>query len=172
VSEARECSVLELHPLDAPSAKILRLVEALHDAEALGLFLENVFCLSETALALGMPEKAVLGLVERGGLRALRVGGNRRWLFPVRRITDLVLAADQERDRQGLRAAERFFKDLGYREGLAVMHGHKMRWALPAKQSPSITFPPVKPHAVAPERDCVHIPSIEHNHAKPETSAI
>jgi hypothetical protein len=113
VPEDGERDVLELHHA-APPARILRLAEALHDHEALRFFLGSVFCLTEAALALGMSEQAVLGLVERGELRGIRVGGERGWLFSCRRVIELMKRA-QAADMQGagLRMAEEWFKRNG-----------------------------------------------------------
>jgi hypothetical protein len=112
-----ECCSPELHPLEAPSVRIRNLIEALRDPEALVLFLRGVFCLTEAALALGMSEQAVLGLVERGELRGLRVGGDRKWVFACRRVIELMKraqAADKQEVGIGVRAAEAWFRAHGY----------------------------------------------------------
>jgi hypothetical protein len=103
------CSKLELHPLEPASARIRNLVEALHDVQALRFFLANTLSLTEAALALRMREEAVLDLMARGEIRGLYVGGERKWLFSAKRVTDLALAA------AGLRAADQWFKDNAYR---------------------------------------------------------
>jgi hypothetical protein len=111
---AGECCRLELHPLEAPSVRIRNLIEELHDSEALGFFLRGVFCLIEAALALGMSEQAVLGLVERGEIRGLQVGGERKWLFSCRRVIERAQAVDKQEVGIGVRAAEPWFKAHGY----------------------------------------------------------
>ena len=109
-----ECCSPELHPLEAPSVRIRNLIEALRDPEALALFLRGVFCLTEAALALGMSEQALLGLVERGEIRSLQVCGERKWLFSCRRVIERAQAADKQEVGIGVRTAEAWFKAHGY----------------------------------------------------------